>query len=346
VKRKAAPKAWILVPVMLISAAAATCRGPAAPRFPHEAHLSRMACGSPGEHACLDCNSCHKSSQTESVPSVAECERCHENERPRLAAVLGSRPARPFGNIAFDHERHLAMPELGGQCLHCHAGVVKAGAASLPPMSQCFSCHVHEQEWNAGVCSPCHEARDLDRLLPQTFLRHEGAFAQKHGHLAMQQAKLCEACHSQSECDDCHDITQRFGVERRRPASLERNFVHRADFVVRHSIEARSEPARCARCHEPETCDGCHLERGVSGNLASGRSPHPPGWISAAPGAASLHGKEARRDILSCAACHEQGPATNCIDCHRVGAHGGNPHPSGWQSSRDTGSTICGYCHG
>jgi hypothetical protein len=337
------------VPVVLLAATAATCRSQSPARFPHDVHLSGLTCGAAGQHPCLDCNSCHTPSGAEragKLPGIADCEHCHRDERPKLAAVLAVQGARPFGRITFDHDRHLAMPGIGGQCLPCHAGVVKAGAANLPPMSQCFTCHVHEQEWNAGECAPCHEGRDLDRLLPQTFLRHEGEFARQHGQLAMQQAELCQACHAQSECDDCHDVTQRFGAERRHPAKLERNFVHRADFVVRHAIEARSEPARCARCHEPETCDACHVERGVSGNLTNGRSPHPPGWIGPDPGAASFHGREARRDILSCAGCHEQGPATNCIDCHRVGAYGGNPHPNGWQSSRDPSSAMCGYCHG
>jgi hypothetical protein len=49
---------------------------------------------------------------------------------------------------------------------------------------------------------------------------------------------------------------------------------------------------------------------------------------------------------VSCASCHEAGPATNCIGCHRVGAHGGNPHPSGWQSTRGADAEMCGYCHG
>ena len=340
---------WILILSVLVGGFAATCKSSLAPRFPHRTHLSGIACGAPGQKACLSCNSCHTPSESDRVdklPSVTLCEDCHRDERTQLAIVLASMPKRPFGKIGFDHDRHLAMPKIQGQCVPCHAGVVQAGAASVPPMSQCFTCHEHQDEWNRGECGPCHEARDLDRILPQTFLRHEGSFARHHGQLAEQEKQLCQACHAQAECDDCHDMSQNFAVERRRPASIERNFVHRGDFMVRHALEAQAQGSSCARCHEPATCDACHVARGVSGNLLNGLNPHPPGWVGTDTQAQSFHGREARRDILLCAGCHEQGPATNCIRCHTVGAYGGNPHPKGWKSARDPSAQMCRYCHG
>jgi hypothetical protein len=83
----------------------------------------------------------------------------------------------------------------------------------------------------------------------------------------------------------------------------------------------------------------------VSGNAVGANNPHPPGWVGADTRSSDFHGSHARRDILSCAGCHEQGPATNCIRCHTVGAYGGNPHPSGWQSARGRQSSMCRYCH-
>jgi hypothetical protein len=141
-------------------------------------------------------------------------------------------------------------------------------------------------------------------------------------------------------------VSQGVSVERRRPESVERRFQHRGDFLTRHAIEAQSQPARCASCHEPATCDACHVERGVSANRVGAASPHPLGWIGNDPTVRSQHGREARRDILLCASCHEQGPSTNCIRCHRVGGYGGNPHPGGWRSSRSTSEEMCRYCHG
>jgi hypothetical protein len=121
--------------------------------------------------------------------------------------------------------------------------------------------------------------------------------------------------------------------------------VHRGDFMVRHAIEAQSQPAACLSCHETQDCDSCHLERGVSGNAQNSRNPHPPGWVGNDVNSSDFHGRHARRDIVACAGCHEQGPATNCIRCHTVGAYGGNPHPHGWQSGRSPSSTMCRYCH-
>jgi hypothetical protein len=262
-----------------------------------------------------------------------------------MRAVLGTKPERIAGPIGFDHDRHLDMPAIGGQCVPCHQGVVTADEPNIPPMSRCFECHEHEAQWKRGECAPCHAAKDLEGVLPQTFLRHEGDFMIRHGTLSRQQEQVCTSCHSEGDCEDCHDTAQILDIEKRRPEEVNRQFVHRGDFIVRHALEAQSQPARCQSCHEPETCDACHIQRGVSGNAISGRNPHPPGWVGTDTGALTFHGRAARRDILACASCHEQGPATNCIRCHKVGAFGGNPHPNGWRSSQSIGEEMCGYCH-
>ncbi|HVJ15288.1 MAG TPA: hypothetical protein VM686_07600, partial [Polyangiaceae bacterium] len=188
--------------------------------------------------------------------------------------------------------------------------------------------------------------KDLEKTLPETFLRHDLTFARHHGESAAMGSELCQSCHTQSDCQSCHDVTQGLTVEKRKPEAIEQHFVHRADFITRHAIEAQAQSTRCASCHTPESCDSCHVERGVSGNRIGGRNPHPPGWVGTYAGSSSFHGAEARRDILLCASCHEQGPATNCIRCHRVGGFGGNPHPQGWQSARGASSEMCRYCHG
>jgi hypothetical protein len=259
--------------------------------------------------------------------------------------VLETKPPRVSGPIRFDHDQHLALRDVGGQCVKCHAGVVEKGRPTLPAMAQCFSCHEHEKQWKQATCAPCHARADLERTLPQTFLQHDENFIRRHGVAARQETRLCQSCHSEAQCDSCHDVTQGLAVERRRPEQIERHFVHRGDFVVRHAIEAQSESARCARCHSVESCDSCHVARGVSGNRVNGRNPHPPGWVTTDPNGKSLHGRDARRDIVLCASCHEQGSATNCIRCHKVGGSGGNPHPGGWKSSQSKSSGTCRYCH-
>jgi hypothetical protein len=70
--------------------------------------------------------------------------------------------------------------------------------------------------------------------------------------------------------------------------------------------------------------------------------PHPPGF-------GTRHAAAARADIASCAACHDQGAASVCVDCHRVGGVGGNPHPASWLSRHEAreiaGNGMCAACH-
>jgi len=334
-----------LLCAVLTAAILAACaeHGPAT--FPHLVHLTGFECGKPGKPACLTCSSCHALAQSaDALPKAALCASCHRADLSRVAEVL-EQPQPVHDAIGFNHAQHLGMKEIGGQCVTCHAGVVQAGSAPLPPMTRCFACHEHEQQWQAGTCAPCHTAIDLARTAPRTFLRHDAEFARHHGQFAVEDRKLCQSCHTQKQCNDCHDTTQDLTVERRQPEKVDSTPVHGGDFIVRHAIEAQAEPARCARCHAPETCDSCHLQRGVSAMAASGRNPHPPGWVTNDPSASSGHGREARRDILLCASCHDQGPATNCIRCHKVGGYGGNPPPGGWRSARSPQEGMCRYCH-
>jgi len=338
-----------LYAALLLAAAAAACRDVRPARFPHAPHLVDLECGARGQPSCLSCNSCHavsKAERQQKLPAAALCEGCHQRDLNRVLPVLEVAPERPYGEIAFNHDQHLRMERIGGQCVPCHQGVVRTDSASMPPMSQCFSCHEHQAEWQKAQCAPCHQRKDLEKTLPQTFLRHDLGFVRHHAEPAANQRELCQSCHTQADCQSCHDVTQGLTIEQRRPEAIEANFVHRADFVTRHAIEAQAQSSRCMSCHTVETCDSCHVERGVSGNHIDGRNPHPPGWVGTHVGARSFHGVEARRDILLCASCHEQGPATNCIRCHQVGGFGGNPHPDGWKSTRSTSSEMCRYCHG
>ncbi len=345
-KRVSAPwRGWFVLVCALLSAAACAERAPIA--FPHLVHLTGLACGKPGLPECLNCNSCHAVSNSRSAdprPRAASCAACHRSDLRRVTEVL-TRPLPMHDKIGFDHERHLGMKEIEGQCVTCHSGVVKKSEPPLPAMSKCFTCHEHQEQWNQGTCAPCHTSRELARTMPQSFLRHDQEFARHHGQFAVEDKRLCQSCHTQEQCNDCHDASQDLTIERRRPEKIEVTTVHGGDFLVRHSIEAQSEPTRCARCHAPETCESCHLQRGVSEIGIGGRNPHPPGWVGTNANANSAHGHEARRDILLCASCHDQGPNTNCIRCHKVGGYGGNPHPGGWRSARSPEQGMCRYCH-
>jgi hypothetical protein len=340
---------WLLVTGLLASAWLAACTEKPTPRFPHRLHLAELACGKPGQPACLTCNTCHAPSQPDreyKLPPAALCQTCHREPAGDALASLHAVPERPIGEIAIDHDKHLAMPGIGGQCVTCHGGVVEPGKSTLPPMDRCFQCHEHEQQWQRAQCAPCHQSKDLKSSLPRTFLQHDASFLRHHGESSTFEMSLCQTCHTQQDCQACHDVTQDLTAEARSPERVESRSFHRGDFMSRHALEASAAPARCASCHSPQTCDSCHVVRGVSGNAIASRNPHPPGWVGSSAGFKSPHGVEARRDILACASCHDQGPATNCIRCHQVGSYGGNPHPRGWQSARSPSDQMCRYCHG
>lgn len=340
---------WLLLPALFVAAWLAACADKATPRFPHRLHLTELDCNAPGKPACLTCNTCHTPSQPErtyKLPPESLCQSCHREPGAKALSSLYVVPERPYGEIAIDHDRHLAMPTIAGQCVTCHGGVVEPGESTLPAMERCFQCHEHEQQWQRAECGPCHQTKDLQQALPRTFLRHDAGFLRHHGDLDAFDKSLCQSCHTQRDCQACHDVTQDLTAEVRTPERIESTSFHRGDFMSRHALEASAAPTRCATCHAPETCDSCHVARGVSGNRAGSRNPHPPGWVTNSAEARSSHGVEARRDILACASCHDQGPATNCIRCHQVGAYGGNPHPRGWQSARSPGDEMCRYCHG
>jgi hypothetical protein len=323
----------------------------APPRFPHMAHLSAK-CGGPGEHDCLTCSSCHgrmQQADINSPPWARNCNSCHSNgielmsRSLKFARIASQRVDR----ILFPHDRHLIQKKIHGQCIVCHGGVVDPKATSVrsPPMSVCLDCH--QQDFERGFCTPCHIREELSRLVPQTFLRHDAVWLDRHGIAAARQSPICGACHSATWCSDCHDQRRGLPIEQRRPDSIEREFKHLGDFLVRHPIEARSRPATCLRCHTPDSCDSCHISRGVSALRVGAVNPHPVGWMSRDTGSPDFHGRAARRAIVTCMGCHDHGPATNCIPCHRVGGTGGNPHPSGWErrTSRSTTDAMCRYCH-
>ena len=163
----------------------------------------------------------------------------------------------------------------------------------------------------------------------------------RRGLQARSQARSCQQCHADSSCSECHSQVAPTVNARLFPEAVERPLLHRGDWRTVHAIEARADGDTCLRCHQPRQCVRCHEQHGLVSGVAGGRAPHPPGW--ATPGGA-FHGDEARLQIESCAACHDQGAASNCVRCHRVGGIGGNPHPPGWDNE-DVGEPMCQICH-
>ena len=317
------------------------------PRFPHEAHLTSEKCGEAGQPDCPTCNSCHggiTEAEAQAIPTGSACVDCHGEAGAGMFSAQHERNVRFLTErtITFPHGKHLAMDAFRGQCFRCHPGVSDDGKTEtvFPAMPVCLECH--EEQFSEGVCTPCHKSGNLATLVPKTFLRHDMTFIRRHGEEATRKAKVCSQCHAEKFCSDCHDMGQTMSVTARRPDAIERGVNHRGDFISRHAIEARTAPGRCTVCHEVSSCEGCHVQRGVSANRQRSVNPHPPGWMGTGD---ERHGRAARRDILTCAACHDQGPASNCINCHAHNGPGGNPHPDGWSSARGLKDGMCAFCH-
>lgn len=303
-----------------------TCHEPV-----YDAHELRVTAG-PKEQVCLNCHEEKKSSN--------QCSFCHSDPaKPRSYA-----PREP--HLRMDHAKHIERTN--EECARCHQKLSEPSQPlGAPTMDGCLSCHEHRDEYNAGRCQGCH--LDLSRypIKPVSMFTHLGNYVKEHPRAARASAATCAQCHEQNFCIDCHGRTVATKVELKFPEQTDRDFVHRNDYLTRHSIEAKADPASCLRCHAVNTCESCHARNNLTKNGADPRDPHPAGW--SIPGSPVFHGDEARRDIASCASCHDQGPRSVCIDCHKVGGRGGNPHPPGWLLRHDNAeirrNSMCLYCH-
>ncbi len=316
------------------------------------------------EASCLACHSDRKD----------DCAYCHTD-----VGNVGRFPTKERG-LWFSHETHLER--VGGECEACHPGAhgleptatVDAGASegaaatalrahaaaaviapSMPAHAECFACHEMQEFHDQLECRNCHQELARYGMRPYQQFSHTAEFVRR-GHAELLRstgnAATCAQCHEQSSCDDCHQAeggeAARLPPGQRLPEKAHLGLIHRGDYIFRHPWEARADPASCVKCHSPSYCRDCHDGRGISAASAATRTDgfqfHGPGVLF--PGSPDFHGTLARRDPVSCAACHEDSAASNCTSCHREGAFGGNPHPPGFRSRLDKRSAaVCRLCH-
>jgi len=310
--------------------------------FPHEIH---------GGFDCADCHTgIIKSMQLgdSKLPGVAKCEECHDRTSKEDKAKFNPprRKAREY-ELRFDHAAHLKRVAKG-DCTACHKDLPAPGQPwnTAPSMATCTACHTHKTDFAEARCSPCHVSLKRYPLKPISAFSHEGNWVKEHGKLAKGSAESCATCHEQTYCAQCHaTATRPIRPEILFPEKVEVDFIHRADFVSRHKVEVAADPASCRKCHGSHFCDSCHKEQGLSPRSLSPRDPHPAGWSSRGSGTA-FHGDAARANILSCAGCHDQGAASICVMCHRVGSAvtNLNIHPPSFKQTDKT-KPMCRACH-
>ena len=280
------------------------------------------------------------------LPKMAKCIECHDGDQ-KNCAMCHVDPAKPrtwepvrTPSVVFPHASHSDQA-----CSKCHAGIEAKGStkATARPLSHelCMACH--RSEFREIDCRKCHEDLVDNPSRPLNVFSHDAAFMKRHGTLARGDEAVCSHCHRENECASCHSRLDVLPPGLRQSEKVERNLVHRGDFVTRHAIESRADPSSCLRCHKTSQCDSCHRASRVAAGATGAVSSHPAGWMS--PASPSFHGRSARTDIASCAACHDRGAASNCVACHKVGAAGGSPHPAGWKPSQGKDSPACRACH-
>ncbi|MBI5513345.1 MAG: hypothetical protein HY909_06220 [Deltaproteobacteria bacterium] len=320
-------------------------------RFSHGPHLR-------AGQTCLQCHEgltsqpgAGATARSGALPSEASCQRCHTRPEERACGFCHTEPRNPGGYprrdraLVFSHPSHVTR-ERGG-CVTCHGmqadpRTVQRFEPSIPTMDGCAS-RCHAEDLRSLRCARCHQDLGRYALEELAVVRHGPGFARSHGPQARAEGGLCAQCHAPTFCARCHNPSAGAPLADFELLGVARDFVHRGDFQARHAEEARLTQNTCTRCHGAEACNDCHRARGIGGGVGPGAT-HPPGWLD--PLSPRNHGREARRNILGCASCHETDAAQVCTPCHREGGAAGNPHPPGFAAGFDRRThSVCLVCH-
>jgi hypothetical protein len=305
-------------------------------------------------HGGFDCDTCHDAKSWNKLgdykaPTVEKCSECHDADETHTPKPA---PARTDYAFTFSHLTHLEGPlkDRKDACAVCHSALPEPGVKvkTTPPMTACTGCHKHEVDVLEARCRPCHASLKEYGLKPLeqfTEFSHAGNFIKDHGRLAKNSAETCAQCHDQTYCAQCHaTATLPMRPEIRFPENVTSDFIHRGHYVSRHHLDAERDPASCRKCHGSNFCDSCHQEQRLSPRSLNPRDPHPPNWVRR-----DMHGDAARKNIITCAGCHDQGASSICVACHQVGGVGGNPHPAGWSGKHKLSdvpkNVACRACH-
>lgn len=111
------------------------------------------------------------------------------------------------------------------------------------------------------LCSECHEDQARGSLKQLAAFSHTNTFVKEHRFYAMNSSRLCAVCHAASFCNDCHVTKGEIKPSQKIGNRPDRELIHRGDFMTRHRIEGKLDPASCFRCHgrgNNELCRSCH----------------------------------------------------------------------------------------
>ncbi len=353
-------RALPLLLVLALAGAGAGCRAQTGKGSPAHAEKKAAKGGRPAvdfTHSVhvdqgIGCTDCHEgidkatSLNQRHLPKTEKCAECHNDGRPG-PSLEGIPPPR----LTFSHAQHVNQAAIKGKCDTCHKKLPEMGEPrESPKMEACTGCHKHQQDFAQGRCRPCH--LDLKGYKPENAYAHQGDWLRQHPAQARPSAESCAACHDQTYCAQCHSAT----TTAARPSiiwpeDVQRSYIHRGDYVGRHTVDAAANPSSCRKCHGTKFCEACHVEQNLAKPNDVGRRPAShtgPDWATNRA-SGNFHGDAARRDVTSCANCHDQGASSTCVLCHHVGGVGGNPHPPSFLSKHDASdrrhNSMCRVCH-
>jgi hypothetical protein len=241
--------------------------------------------------------------------------------------------------IKFSHEFHAELTD----CATCHSKAAESEKITvdlLPKMSDCASCHDVEDTEN---CNQCHYEDVLEPFkAPETELIfnhkkhiseqklectncHKGLDKVDYAYKAEQAnppMSQCFTCHNDisvasNACESCHIST----------ANLLPEDHKQVNFMKDHKFMAENSNANCAKCHNDDFCETCHIASNVTSVNSPSDFPTPYAPHNFTDGVKQQkitrvhdlnyrfnHGIDVMDKRLDCQTCHQV--ETFCNECH------------------------------
>jgi len=139
-------------------------------------------------------------------------------------------------------------------------GGLVAACASLPKRYTLPDKHPEALGKSRTNCLECHDRSD-GTVVYANYV-HTPDWTGVHRTRAYQGEAVCNLCHTQSYCNDCHVTRSELKPSLKNQTETYRRTPHRGDYLSRHRIDARLDPTSCFRCHgnpkASKTCAPCH----------------------------------------------------------------------------------------
>jgi len=306
-----------------------------------------------------NCSDCHE------VDDDEECATCHIDEN--YEALIQSE-----SSLIFNHKFHLNNEM---NCEDCHKGLDEVDYSFesinlLPPMETCAGCH-NESKIASNACESCHIS--TINLFPQNHNNVE--FTRSHKFMALDMDANCMMCHDNVTCQECHvatnviteinladDFYQPYmpsntidGTEQQIITKVHND----PNYRFYHGIDAKGRTTECQTCHQVESfCANCHQSENSDfalGGIVPASHLLPDFKTIGIGSGGGEHAILAKRDLESCASCHDvQGADPTCIMCHldSDGIKNTNPktHASNFMRNEEGDwhnnyGSICYNCH-